>query len=162
MSRDDKEAFLTLNRALLLGLLVIILLAVVKYSFVPLLSKRIILTSHATVTAKNQHDKPTRSRISEAAMEQVRDAYNKQSMTFVQNKDEQNMVVKYSAQGQDYAIYFTQTEAVFAFTKQVDGTDGLPAPSDKRNRSVSEKSSPIQGVALIMQFLGTNPNAELQ
>ncbi len=162
MSRDDKEAFLTLNRALLLGLLVIILLAVVKYSFVPLLSRRIILTSNATEIAKNRHDKPTRSRISEATMEQVRDAYNKQPMTFVKNQDEQNTVVKYSAQGQDYAIYFTQTEAVFAFTKQMDGTDSSPAPGAKHNHSVSEKSSPIQGVALILQFLGTNPNTELQ
>ncbi len=162
MSRHGKEAFLTLNRALLLGLLMIILLAVVKYSFVPLLSRRIILDANATAISRNQHDKPTRSRISEATMEQVRNARNKQSMTFVENEGQQNMVVKYSAQGQDYAIYFTQNEAVFAFTKQVDGTDGLPTPDGKRNHAISETDSPIQGVALILQFLGTNPNTGLQ
>lgn len=168
MSKGDKEPFFTLNRTLLLGLLVIILLALVKYSFVPLLSRRIISTPDTTAAIKDQQDqqaKRPRSRVSDATRQKVRDVYAKQAqpMSFVENKGQENAIVKYSAQGQDYAIYFTQNEAVLAFTQQVgSGSSGPTTPSSEQNRSVSGTSKPIQGVALILRFLGVNPNAKLQ
>jgi ELWxxDGT repeat protein len=95
--------------------------------------------------------------VSEAAKQQVLQAYGKLPLRFEANQGRTNAQVKFLARGGGYTLFLTSTEAVFALRQPQEGRDAEAMKYRDRKRHKPKHETQKPATVLRMKLVGANP-----